>query len=74
MPSKVRVSILTVSDRCSQALALDLSGRSLKDLINATDFAIVSRYAIVPDDAEKIKVSYLSAPPLMTSFFHIKYT
>ena len=63
MLCKVRLSILTVSDRCSQGLALDASGRTLKELINASDFAIVSRYAIVPDDVEKIKVSTLVQSP-----------
>lgn len=54
---KVRLSILTISDRCSQGLALDSSGRTLKDLATASTFAVVSRYAIVPDDEDKIKVS-----------------
>lgn len=60
---RVRLSILTISDRCSQGLALDSSGRALKDLATSSNFATVSRYAIVPDDEDKIKVSQWQVNP-----------
>lgn len=53
----IKVSVLTVSDRCSQGLAEDGSGRALRDLISDCDQLSLSRYAIVPDDGDRIKVS-----------------
>ena len=51
----IRVAVLTVSDRCSQGMADDVSGRTLKELVT-NDQMSISRYAIVPDDGERIKV------------------
>ena len=54
----IKVCVLTISDRCSQGLAEDASGRTLKELITANDQLSLCRYAIVPDDGERIKVSH----------------
>ena len=56
----VRVAVLTISDRCSQGVADDGSGRTLKELLTNDNMSI-SRYAIVPDDSERIKVSIAAA-------------
>lgn len=52
----IKVCVLTVSDRCSQGLAEDASGRTLKELISGNNQLSLSRYAIVPDDEDRIKV------------------
>lgn len=58
---KIQVSVLTVSDRCSQGVTEDASGRTLKDLISTHDQLSLCRYAIVPDDGDRVKVSLAHA-------------
>lgn len=54
---KITISILTVSDRCSQGVAEDVSGRTIKELVLSCPELTVLRYGIVPDDKDKIQVS-----------------
>ena len=57
MRGMLRVCVLTISDRCSQGVTEDLSGKTLKDLIAGDGQLSLSRYAIVSDDQTRIQVS-----------------
>lgn len=63
----IKVCVLTVSDRCSRGQAEDGSGRTLKDLISATSHLSLCRYAIVPDDGDRIKVCFFALPLFSSS-------
>ncbi len=54
---KLSAAVLTLSD--SRTEAEDESGKGLKDLLIKADFEI-SMYALIPDDAEKIKDTLIS--------------
>ena len=56
MPPLIRVSVLTISDRCSQGLTEDVSGKTLKDLISNHQKLTLSRCTIVGDDKKEIQV------------------
>jgi len=49
-----RITILTISDKCSQGLREDKSGKIIQELIKQLPAEIV-KYEIVPDEPEMIK-------------------
>ncbi len=51
---KIQTGILTISDRCSQGIAKDISGPLLRKLVEQRGWVCLE-YLIVPDDPEKIK-------------------
>ena len=50
---KIRVGILTISDRCSQGVAQDLSGPALRSIVEEKGW-VVAAVGIVPDEKTKI--------------------
>lgn len=55
---RIKVAIITVSDRCSKEPALDLSGAYLESAFNQQNgkYEVVAK-AIVPDEREAIEVN-----------------
>ena len=54
---RIKVAIITVSDRCSKEPAMDLSGSYLESAFNQQNdnYEVVAK-AIVPDECEAIQV------------------
>jgi molybdenum cofactor synthesis domain-containing protein len=50
----IKVAILTVSDSCSQRKREDVSGQTIKNMLDADKFEIC-QYKVVPDEREDIK-------------------
>lgn len=54
----MRIGIVTVSDRCSQGLREDLSGKLLIGLLKEAPVEVVD-YRIVPDEKDKIQAALI---------------
>lgn len=57
--SIISVGILTVSDSCSQGLAVDASGPHLIDLVKVQFNPTTVKYDVIPDDVDKIEGTLL---------------
>ena len=53
MVEKIRVGVLTVSDRCSSGEQEDISGKEVQSALPADDY-VVALYAVVPDEKKII--------------------
>lgn len=54
--NRIRVGILTISDRCSQGLMEDLSGPAIQGALPQDEY-VVSYYAVIPDDRKMISTT-----------------
>lgn len=53
MVDKIRVGVLTVSDRCSSGEQEDISGKEVQGALSSDDY-VIALYAVVPDEKKII--------------------
>jgi len=53
MVDKIRVGVLTVSDRCSSGEQEDISGKEVQNALSSDDY-VIALYAVVPDEKKII--------------------
>jgi molybdopterin adenylyltransferase len=60
----IRAAVLTISDRCSRAEAIDTSGPALVEILRTRLSATIQKTACIPDDLDQIAAHFIawSAP------------